>query len=66
MQPYFDKGMTLEVEFSEQPLERKSKKSSIEDFKMFYVIQNNKTTLKCYDQLKVFSKFSNFIKQVMK
>ena len=66
MQPYFDKGMTLEEEFSEQPVERKSEKSSIEDFKMFYVIQNNKTTLKCYDQLKVFSKFSNFIKQVMK
>ena len=66
MQPYFDKGVTLKEEFNEQPNEIKREISSIEDFKMFYVIQNNKTKLKCYDQLKVFSKFSNFIKQVIK
>jgi hypothetical protein len=39
--------------------------SSIKDFKMFYVLQNNKTKLKCYDQLRTFSMFTNFINKVI-
>jgi hypothetical protein len=48
MQPYFDKTRTY----------------AIKDFKMFYVLQNNNTKLKCYDQLKTFHTFTNFIKKV--
>jgi hypothetical protein len=48
MQPYFDK----------------TRKYAIKDFKMFYVLQNNNTKLKCYDQLKTFHTFTNFIKKV--
>ena len=39
---------------------------SIEDYKMFYVLANNSTQLKCYDQLKTFNMFSNFITQIPK
>jgi hypothetical protein len=48
-----------------QPYLSKDKVSSIEDFKMFYVLQNNKTKLKCYDQLRTFSMFTNFINEVI-
>ena len=34
---------------------------NVEDFKLFYVLQNNNTQLKCLDQLKAFKMFSNFI-----
>jgi len=44
---------------------KKNNKSTIEDFKMFYVLQNNKTKLKCYDQLRTFSMFTNFISRVI-
>ena len=36
----------------------------ITDFKMFYVLQNNNTQLKCYDQLKVLANFAGFIKKI--
>ena len=36
----------------------------ITDFKMFYVLQNNNTQLKCFDQLKVLANFASFIKKV--
>ena len=36
----------------------------ISDFKMFYVLQNNNTQLKCFDQLKVLANFASFIKKV--
>ena len=48
-----------------EPYLSKNNKSSIEDFKMFYVLQNNKTKLKCYDQLRTFSMFTNFINKVI-
>ena len=48
-----------------QPYLSKNSVSSIEDFKMFYVLQNNKTKLKCYDQLRTFSMFTNFINKVI-
>ena len=34
---------------------------NISDYKMFYVLSNNDTQLKCFDQLKTFSQFSKFI-----
>tara|TARA_B110000914_G_C15374644_1_gene404804 strand:- start:367 stop:894 length:528 start_codon:yes stop_codon:yes gene_type:complete len=48
-----------------EPYLSKNSDSSIEDFKMFYVLQNNKTKLKCYDQLRTFSMFTNFINKVI-
>ena len=48
-----------------EPYLSKKSVSSIEDFKMFYVLQNNKTKLKCYDQLRTFSMFTKFINKVI-
>ncbi len=36
-------------------------KIKIQDYKMFYILSNNSTQLKCYDQLKTFNRFSKFI-----
>jgi len=40
--------------------------ASIEDFKMFYVLANNNTQLKCAAQLKTFAKFVPFIQNIVK
>jgi len=34
---------------------------NIKDFKVFYVLANNSTQLKCYDQLKTFALFSKML-----
>ena len=39
-------------------------KISIQDYKMFYILANNSTQLKCYDQLKTFNMFSKFIRKI--
>ena len=41
-------------------------KINISDYKMFYVLSNNDTQLKCYDQLKTFGQFSKFISNMPK
>lgn len=33
----------------------------IDDFKLFYVLSNNNTQLKCYEQLKTFELFAKMI-----
>ena len=39
---------------------------NIEDYKMFYILANNSTQLKCWDQLKTFNMFANFITKIPK
>jgi hypothetical protein len=39
----------------------KKKQSLIQDFKMFYVLQNNKTEMKCLEQMKLYSRLHGFI-----
>ena len=42
----------------------KESKINIQDYKMFYILANNSTQLKCYDQLKTFNMFSKFIRNI--
>ena len=39
---------------------------NIQDYKMFYVLSNNDTQLKCWDQLKTFNMFAKFISKMPK
>ena len=39
---------------------------TIQDYKMFYVLSNNDTQLKCWDQLKTFNMFAKFISKMPK
>ena len=48
MDPYFTEESTI----------------NIQDYKMFYVLSNNSTQLKCWDQLKTFNMFARFIKKM--
>ena len=57
------KAYTISDSASQPPTESDTV-MPIVDFKMFYVLQNNNTQLKCYDQLKVLANFASFIKKV--
>ena len=58
-----EKAYTISDSASQPPTESDTV-MPIVDFKMFYVLQNNNTQLKCYDQLKVLANFASFIKKV--
>ena len=47
-------------------MQNKYKPINIEDYKMFYILANNSTQLKCWDQLKTFNMFANFITKIPK